>query len=509
MTGALRLFLPVVLLASLAGVSTTAVPSASSARTPAPKAASGHAGGASASSARTPAPKAASGHAGAASAGSAATKSGSDRAGTPTPRAGRATAASTGGASPTAASTGGATPTAPVSRPTTGPPTAQLAKLRATLGTEMHHAGKSSGAYVVDLTTGQVLYSLHPTTPRIPASVEKLYTTSTVLARFGPATQLQTSVLGVGSADDKGVWTGNLYVHGGGDPTFGTDSPPGSQATPTILASALLAATGITRVDGAVIGDETLFDQRRGDPSSGYLPDSELDGELSGLADDHGSLGGLSSPAVFAASQVAKALRASGVAVTGRTGVGPTPKGARLLAGVKSPNLATIIALTDQPSDNFYAETLLKDLGAYYGSGGSSAAGAAVVRAWLAQLGIRPHLVDGSGLSPTDRTTPEQIVTLLADLKPNAAGPLAPIGAALMAALPVAGRSGTLADRMQKTPAAGRCQAKTGTLTGVSNLAGVCDGRYAFAFLMNQIGDTKAHTLQDDMTEAIAALTPG
>ena len=373
----------------------------------------------------------------------------------------------------------------------------------------MRRAGGASGAAVVDLATGQTLYSIRPTTPRIPASVEKLYTTSTVLAEFGPTTQLLTSVLGVGGADDKGVWTGNIYVHGGGDPTFGTGSPPGSQDTPTDLAAALLAASGISRIVGAVVGDERLFDTRRGDPSSGYLPDSELGGQLSGLADGHGSLGGLSSPALFAASQVAKALRASGVAVSGHTTAGPTPRGARLLASVKSPALATIVKLTDQPSDNFYAETLLKDLGAYYGSGGSTAAGAAVVKRWLAPLGIRPQLVDGSGLSSDDRTTPDQVVTLLGDLDSAASGKLAPVGAALMAALPVAGRSGTLARRMRKTPAAGRCAAKTGTLTGVSNLAGVCDGRYAFALLMNRISDAKAHALQDRMTEAIAALSPG
>ncbi|HWH09717.1 MAG TPA: D-alanyl-D-alanine carboxypeptidase/D-alanyl-D-alanine-endopeptidase [Solirubrobacteraceae bacterium] len=493
MTGALRLCLPAVLLASLVGGSTLAVSTASSGTPTRSTTAVSITGSGAATRSTAP-----------------ASTGGSTPAGGP-PAAARSPVTARAGAPPSfPTSAGGAIPTAdPVPSSAAGPTSAQLTRVRATLGGEMRRAGSASGAYVVDLTTGQVLYSIHPTTPRIPASVEKLYTTSTVLARFGPTTRLSTSVLGVGSADDKGVWKGNLYVHGGGDPTFGTDSPPGSQATPTTLASTLLAATGITRVDGSVIGDETLFDSLRGVPSSGYLADPvDLAGELSALADDRGRLGGLSSPAVFAASQVAKALRASGVAVTGRTTAGPTPKGARLLAAVQSPDLATIVALTDQPSDNLYAETLLKDLGAYFGSAGSSAAGAAVVRAWLAPLGIRPHLVDGSGLSDTDRTSPEQVVTLLRDLNPTAADPLAPVGAALMAALPVAGRSGTLVDRMRKTAAAGRCEAKTGTLSGVSNLAGVCDGRYAFAFLMNQISDAKAHALQDAMTEAIAAL-PG
>jgi serine-type D-Ala-D-Ala carboxypeptidase/endopeptidase (penicillin-binding protein 4) len=457
-----RLFLPAALVAALAGASTVAVSAASPGRLRAAVT-----GGTSASAAK--------------------------------PSAGAPPASPTHVSAPTSV----ASPTPPAPAPITG---ARLTKLRATLAADMRHAGPSAGADVVDLDTGQTLYSLRPTTPRIPASVEKLYTTSTVLAKFGPATQLQTSVLGVGSPDAKGVWKGDLYVHGGGDPTFGTDSPPGSQSTPTDLAAALLAATGITRVDGSVIGDETLFDQLRGDPSSGYLPDSELDGELSALADDHGSLGDFSSPADFAAAAVANALRADKVVVTGHVSAAPTPAGARLLASVKSPSLATIVALTDQPSDNFYAETLLKDLGAYYGSGGSTAAGAAVVRAWLAPLGIHPYLVDGSGLSDTDRTSPEQVVTLLRDLDPDGTGPLAPIGAALMPALPLAGRTGTLADRMGDTPAAGNCEAKTGTLTGVSNLAGVCDGRYAFAFLMNQIGNAKAHSLQDSMTATLAAL---
>ncbi len=435
---------------------------------------------------------------------------------------GSAAAGSTGGAGPPASGIPAApvapvTPVTPVTPATpstpgvaTAVPDAASKQLVGLLATEMRRAGPASGAYVVDLATGRTLYSLRPTTPRIPASVEKLYTTSTALARFGPDNHLLTSVLGVGTPDEKGVWAGNLYVHGGGDPTFGTGSPPGSPASPTGLAAELLAATGISRVEGAVIGDETLFDLRRGDPATGYLPDPDLGGQLSGLAAAHGSLGRphLASPALYAATQFAKALRASGVPVIGHTATGPTPAGARLLSSVKSPDLATIVGLTDRPSDNFYAETLLKDLGAYYGAGGSTPAGLQVVRDWLARLGIRPHVLDGSGLSYADRTSPEQVVTLLRALDPKT-GRLGPVGSALMAALPAAGRTGTLVHRMRRTPAAGNCLAKTGTLTGVSNLAGVCFGRFAFAFLMNRIADAKAHALQDAMTVAIARLGPG
>jgi D-alanyl-D-alanine carboxypeptidase/D-alanyl-D-alanine-endopeptidase (penicillin-binding protein 4) len=368
----------------------------------------------------------------------------------------------------------------------------------------MRRAGPQSGALVVDLASGRELFSLRAGAPRAPASVEKLYTTAAALALFGPTTTLQTTVTGVGSPDSRGVWHGNLYLKGGGDPTFGSRTAAG-QSGATDLAVALFAATGIRRVDGSVIGDESLFDALRGDPDTGYAFDKDLGGRLSALAYDRGSLGGLASPAAFAASQLAAAMRTAGVAVTGRSDAGLAPPGAEVLASVSSPPLRKLVAMTDLPSDNFFAEMLLKGLGARFGAAGTTTAGAAVVRRWLVGLRIAPQIVDGSGLSRADQTSPRQVVDLLRALRPDGSGPLASAGAALLDALPVAGRSGTLIHRMRGTPAAGRCLAKTGTLIGVSTLAGLCDGRFAFAFLMNAITDAKAHALQDRMTVALAA----
>ena len=100
--------------------------------------------------------------------------------------------------------------------------------------------------------------------------------------------------------------------------------------------------------------------------------------------------------------------------MSGRAREGPTPPGTAELASVDSPAMSTLIRLTNVPSDNYLAEMLLKDLGAAFGAGGSTAAGAAVVRARLAGFGIRPAaLVDGSGLSHRDHTSPRQVVTLL------------------------------------------------------------------------------------------------
>lgn len=377
----------------------------------------------------------------------------------------------------------------------------------------MRGAGPDSGAYIVDLDTGTVLYSERATDERPPASVEKLYTTTTALARFGLGGTLETSVLGSGTLGPSGVWQGNLYLKGGGDPTFGSTSfvnstyGAGNGATVAKLAKALLASTHITSVSGSILGDASFFDAFPGEPSSDYQFDPFLTGTLSGLSFNRGASGSYPSPAAYAAAQLAATLRSDKVAVSGHSAAATAAPGTPLLASLASPPMSTLVDLTNLQSDNFFAETLAKDLGATFGGAGSTAAGAHVVRTWLAgNIGIYPSLVDGSGLSLADRTSPSQIVALLSALWPARAGALAPIGTALLDSLPVAGRTGTLATRMTKSAATGRCEAKTGTLTGYSSLAGWCDGRFAFALLDDGISTNAAHVVQDRIVNALAAL---
>ena len=100
------------------------------------------------------------------------------------------------------------------------------ATLQAKLTREMRHAGGFSGAFVRDLDSQQTLFASKPDAPRAPASVEKLYTTASALMRFGPdATLPTTSVAGRGFLDPDGVWRGDLYLRGGGDPTLGARRP--------------------------------------------------------------------------------------------------------------------------------------------------------------------------------------------------------------------------------------------------------------------------------------------
>jgi D-alanyl-D-alanine carboxypeptidase/D-alanyl-D-alanine-endopeptidase (penicillin-binding protein 4) len=386
-----------------------------------------------------------------------------------------------------------------------------LASLQADLRHELALAGAGSGAYAYDLSANQPLFSeragaLHP-----PASVEKLYTATSALALMGASARLSTSVLGTGRLAPGGVWEGNLYLRGGGDPTFGSSSfirahYGGEGASVSALASELVRAEGIHRLTGSVFGDESYLDSLRGEPSSGYAYDPFLEGTLSGLAFNRGASGserGSHAPAAHAAHELWAALKADGVSIQGPSRAAVTPSGAVALAQVSSPAIAQLLGLMLPPSDNYFAETLIKDLGARYGGAGTTAAGAGVVRRTIASLaGIHPQVVDGSGLSRSDLTSPQQVADLLVKLAPTA------VGSVLRGDLAVAGRTGTLETRMRHTAAAGRCEGKTGSLIGVSNLAGYCqsaDGHLlAFAIFDDGISVETARTYQDHMAATIA-----
>jgi D-alanyl-D-alanine carboxypeptidase/D-alanyl-D-alanine-endopeptidase (penicillin-binding protein 4) len=386
-----------------------------------------------------------------------------------------------------------------------------LKGLQSDLKRQLALAGPSDGAYVYDITAKKVLFSERASTLRAPASVEKLYTATAVLAKMGADARLATTVYGIGQLLPGGTWEGSLYLRGGGDPTFGSRTfisahYGGVGASVNSLVTELVRTAGIHHITGSVYGDESFFDSHRGEPSSNYAFDPFLEGVLSGLAYNRGAeLGrGAHAPAAYAAHALWGALKADGVSIRGGSGAAQTPTGALPLASVASPTVAQLLGLTLPPSDNFFAETLVKDLGALYGGGGTTARGAAVVSGAITSLlGFTPRIVDGSGLSRADHTSPYQVVDLLAGLSGT------PTGQVLRSSLAVAGRSGTLEKRMRGTAAAGHCQGKTGTLTGVSNLVGYChaaDGHLlAFAIFNDGISTEAAHVFQDHMTISIAS----
>ncbi len=390
--------------------------------------------------------------------------------------------------------------------------------LTSALNNDMRAIGGASSALVVDMTTGQTLYSDAAATPRLPASVQKLYTTSTALLKFGPAGTLSTTLLGSGYRDAGGVWHGVLYLKGGGDPTFGSAgfdrAAYGTGATMQHLVANFVRSQHITGIHAWIVGDESYFDSLRGTPATGYATDlPDVEGELSALAYDRGfaDFAGTvaqSRPALYAAQQFLTALHAAHVAVPRRPRIviGHAPPSAQWLAGVLSPPMSTLIQLTNTPSDNYFAEMLLKGLGARFGAAGTTAAGVAVVKSELSsQFGITPRFNDGSGLSRADYTSPEQVVSLLTQMYSNSY---------FFNSLAIGGETGTLRDEMLGTPAQGACHGKTGTLHDVAALAGYCrakDGHeLVFAFLANRLANPDyVHTVEGNRMAAALARYDG
>jgi serine-type D-Ala-D-Ala carboxypeptidase/endopeptidase (penicillin-binding protein 4) len=355
---------------------------------------------------------------------------------------------------------------------------------------------QSSGAIAVDLTTGGVVFERNADTPLAPASNEKLPVTIAALRSLGPAYRFPTEVLGDGQLVG-GTWQGDLYLKGFGDPTL-TSSGLAKLA-------AALKRQGIRRVSGRLLGDESWFDTRRTAPgwkAAFYINECS---PLSALVVDRGVYENHVAvrPALAAAGTFRQVLRRHGI-TTGAVAVGPAPATAISLARIASAPLDQIIDFMDRQSDNFTAEMLLKQLGAMEGTGGTSAAGAAVVLSVLRDdaiplTGVR--IADGSGLSLDDRLTVRTIAALLLSAWNDPT-----IRTVLWGALPVAGVSGTLRNRLQTGPAHRAVRAKTGTTDEASALSGYVRRQYAFAVLENgrPVPVWSAHKAEDRFATALA-----
>jgi D-alanyl-D-alanine carboxypeptidase len=324
-------------------------------------------------------------------------------------------------------------------------------------------------------------YRQNPLLSLRPASNEKLTVAVATLDRLGVTFQIPTEVLGEGALDN-GVWEGRLILKGYGDPSL------------TRRGLARLAAqvrtAGIVKVTGAILGDETFFDTVRVGP--GWKPSyyKEESPPLSALVVDRARIGTRISdePARTAALLFKQALKAAGISVPGRAVKGAAGPSAGVLAHIHSALLSTLVRRMNRRSDNFFAEMLLKELGAQRRGSGTTADGARVVRSELNERGVTMtgvRIADGSGLSAYDRLTARAIGELLISAVSDPT-----IKAAFVASLPVAGVNGTLADRMTTGPAYRHVFAKTGTTDRASALSGYATNtsyvpRYVFAILMN------------------------
>ena len=326
----------------------------------------------------------------------------------------------------------------------------------------------------------------------LPASLLKLATTTTAILKFGADHRFMTRLLGKAPA---GGTTGTVTLVGGGDPTFATEAyrqehflpkpddpipvPVFASGSPTVERfAAVIASAGIRRIQGDLLVDDSLFDAKRTQP--GWIADYQRNdpdianiGALTvneGYADtDATKLYG--DPAVGAGRQLAAALAARGVVVTGRVHRGRAPVGTRELARIASPPLGEIVDYTNRYSANYPAELTLKGIGARFGGAGTTAAGVRVVRETLQSIKIPLAgfvMADGSGLSMTNRMTPRMIGAIIDwILRAEGKG-----GTVLRNSLPVAGGPGTLFKRMTKPPTGGNLRGKTGFIRRVRAMAG-------------------------------------
>lgn len=370
----------------------------------------------------------------------------------------------------------------------------------------------------------RTLYRRNGDLPLVPASNQKLLTATAALDRLGADATLRTEVRADAVVD--GVVEGDLYLVGGGDPLLTTDGflsamEEGDERLVTPLdeiADAVVDA-GVRVVDGDVVGDDGRYDDERWVPS---WPDRYrwpvTVGPLSALAVNDGAAGMSSAPDVpvsnpspgdppeAAAATLRTLLEERGVDVAGTAAAGATPTGAEVVAVHESPPLADVLGEVVGWSDNYAAELLVRELDVAAGGSGTTEGGLAVVRDALDARGLPTAgltLVDGSGLDLGNRLTCDLVAAVLADH---------PADGPVISSLAVAGRDGTLHDRMEGTSAEGRIRAKTGTLNDALALSGFADGEAGrtlrFAFIVNipPEGDPDADTgLQDRLAEALVA----
>jgi serine-type D-Ala-D-Ala carboxypeptidase/endopeptidase (penicillin-binding protein 4) len=391
----------------------------------------------------------------------------------------------------------------------------------------------------------QVLYSANASELFVPASNLKLLTATAVLDRLGPSDRLVTQVRGQ-QAPERGVIYGNLYLVGGGDPLLRTASYAASlypkQPLYTSLDQLALAVrqAGVTEVTGSVVGDDSRYDDQRTVATWKPIYTTEGDvGPLSALDVNDGFVpkppppppGAKTPPTTAAPSSTAsefaydaaadppgtaaaafmQLLAQDGVRVEGGSTSGVAPAGAPLITSIASAPLGEEVDQMLTVSDDTAAELFTKELGYRESGSGTTAAGTADIRADLADDGLPVSQlvnVDGSGLDRGDRASCNLIVDTLR--RDGTAGVIA-------AGLPIAGRTGTLVDRMLGTPAVGRVHAKTGTLDGVVALSGFVTPTVAsapvdplrqpvlFSILLNGASSYADETLADNIAVALAS----
>jgi D-alanyl-D-alanine carboxypeptidase/D-alanyl-D-alanine-endopeptidase (penicillin-binding protein 4) len=310
-----------------------------------------------------------------------------------------------------------------------------------------------------------------------------------------------------------------LWLVGAGDPVLATPAFAGQLSTrprygslpltPLDDLAARVAAAGVRTITNGVTPDDSRYSRERTLAvwTKAQEPEKNV-GALGALVVDGGWKPGSKpwvtdpgDPSATAANAFTQLLSAHDVGAPAANGQGGTPSAGFTVASLDSAPLANIVAAMLRTSDNFTAEELVRELGARFGGAGTHDAGLAVIRDQLTKLGVPLDgvtLVDGSGMSFSDRATCRAVATTLA-LKDR------PTFSALADGLAVPGAPGTLAKRYVGTPLAARLRAKTGSITRVQALAGTLAGGVPlrFVLLQNAVGSATASSVEHNVLDVL------
>lgn len=335
--------------------------------------------------------------------------------------------------------------------------------------------GPSVHAMVAELDGSAPVFS-SGTGSFMPASTTKLLTTTAALETLGPDHRFATTVVAHGR---------RLTLVGGGDPLLASSPQPAGDwpARADVVTLARRTAQALTprqrKKPVRLAYDASLFPGSDESPHwrADYVPD-DIVSPITALWVDEGrdpsGYGRSDDPARAAADAFAAALRRQGIELSGQPQPGRAPGNASEVARVEGAPLSQVVEHVLLVSDNEGAEVLGHHVGLAVLHDGTFAGGARATRRTLAGLGVPMagvSLYDGSGLSRDDRLRPRTLVEVLR----LAADPDHPELRAVLTGLPVAAFTGSLSSRFDEAPEAGigRVRAKTGTLTGVSALAGI------------------------------------
>ena len=307
------------------------------------------------------------------------------------------------------------------------------------------------GLMVYDLTADTIIFRYGERQTMRPASVMKLVTAITALDKLGSNYQFRTSLYYTGQLIGN-VLNGDLYCVGGMDPRFNNDD----------MAAFVdrIHGMGVDTIRGRIIGDYSMKDETRLGEGWCWDDDNPI---LSPLL--------ISKKADFLRNFVDE-MRNEGIVVADNFGEGALPNGAYIV-GSRFHAFDQILTRMLKESDNLYAESMFYQIAASGNVRHASAANARThIKKLISKIGLTPDnykIADGSGLSLYNYVSPELMVRLLRYAYRNSE-----IYSSLYPSLPIAGEDGTLSKRMKGEYTKGNVRAKTGTVTGISSLAGYC-----------------------------------